>query len=173
MLLSWLIREKQKGQSLVEVALITPLILIALYVPVDFGLAFLMGNALSTVARDGARIGSGLTKNGGTPPGDPDFNNADAATLRDQIVGNLPSLLTARTITVKFYEDTPANCAESIEVSASGTYNLFFAQIMRLFGGSANNMTITRTTKMRYNFQLATNTVPCTAITVNQTYSNL
>lgn len=173
MLLTWLNRQKEKGQSLVEIGLITPFILIALYVPVDFGLAFFMGNTLSTLARDGARIGSGLTKHGGTPPADPDFNTTDAATLKDQIVGKLPTLLTARAITVKFYEDTPANCVESVEVSARGTYNLFFAQIMRLFGGSADNMTITRTTKMRYNYQLATNTVPCTGTTVNVTYSNL
>ena len=49
----------QQGQSLVEVTLITPLLLVALYIPVDFGVAFFMGNIVATVARDGARIGSG------------------------------------------------------------------------------------------------------------------
>ena len=50
----------QSGQSIVEIALITPLLLIALYIPADFGVSFFMGNLLQTAAREGARIGSGL-----------------------------------------------------------------------------------------------------------------
>ena len=34
-------RIKQRGQTVVEISLITPLVLMALYVPADFGVAFL------------------------------------------------------------------------------------------------------------------------------------
>ena len=44
---------------IVEIALITPLILIALYIPVDFGISFFVANLTQTAAREGARVGSG------------------------------------------------------------------------------------------------------------------
>ena len=46
----------QRGQSIVEIALLTPLLLIALYIPADFGVSFFMGNLVQTAAREGARI---------------------------------------------------------------------------------------------------------------------
>ena len=56
-----LCRRKQMGQSVVELALITPLVLIALYIPADFGVAFLTAHLAQNAVREGARIGSGLT----------------------------------------------------------------------------------------------------------------
>ena len=60
-------QNNQRGQSIVEISLITPLLLIALYIPADFGVSFFMGNLLQTAAREGARIGSGLQKSGMFP----------------------------------------------------------------------------------------------------------
>ena len=60
-------RDNQRGQSIVEISLITPLLLIAMYIPVDFGISFFMGNLTQTAAREGARIGSGLQKSGEVP----------------------------------------------------------------------------------------------------------
>lgn len=37
-------QSNESGQSIVEIALITPLILIALYIPVDFGVSFFIAN---------------------------------------------------------------------------------------------------------------------------------
>ena len=45
----------RKGQSIVELALITPIILVALYVPFDFGVSIYAGHLTQNVARDGAR----------------------------------------------------------------------------------------------------------------------
>ena len=59
---SW---RNERGQSIVEISLITPLLLVALYIPVDFGISFYVGNMVANAARDGARIGSGLPKTGG------------------------------------------------------------------------------------------------------------
>jgi Flp pilus assembly protein TadG len=63
--------EKQKGQSFVELALITPLVLGALMVAVDFGIALYMGNLIAVAAREGARIGSELEKSDRTDPVNP------------------------------------------------------------------------------------------------------
>ena len=38
-------RNNQRGQSIVEISLITPLLLIALYIPVDFRISFLLGTS--------------------------------------------------------------------------------------------------------------------------------
>ena len=45
----------RKGQSIVELALITPIVLVALYVPFDFGVSIYAGHLTQNVARDGAR----------------------------------------------------------------------------------------------------------------------
>ena len=48
-------RLDRKGQSIVELALITPIVLVALYVPFDFGVSIYAGHLTQNVARDGAR----------------------------------------------------------------------------------------------------------------------
>jgi len=163
----------RKGQSIVEIALITPLLLVALTVPADFGVAFLAGNLTNTAAREGARIGGQIGKSGGTDT-DRDFTTADAAAVKDQVKLKMPSYLTSRSVTIKFYENAPANCLETIEVTASGNYNFYFYQVLRLFGATVNPYrNISRTAQFAYRFQPYTNATRCTSITVNTTYSNL
>jgi Flp pilus assembly protein TadG len=158
-----------RGQSLVEITLITPLLLVALYIPVDFGVAFFMGNILATVARDGARIGSGQTKTGGTAA-DPDFRNQDADTLEAAIVSRLPNYLTSRQIQISFYENDGAPCMESIEVTVSGSYNVFFYRLIYLFRGTpaATSINLSRTSRMRYNYQPYSQGTPCANKTVDR-----
>jgi hypothetical protein len=160
-------RKGQIGQSIVEITLITPLVLIALYIPADFGVAFFMGNIVATVARDGARIGSGQTKTGGNGA-DPDFTTQDATAVKDAIVGQLPRFLKSRQVIISFFEDDGTPCMETIQVTVQGTYPIFLYQLMRLFGVNVSNFTISRTTRMRYNYQLASNNTMCTSPSVNQ-----
>jgi len=161
------------GQSIVEVALITPLLLAALVVPADFGVAFLAANLVNTAAREGARVGSQVGKTGGVDT-DRNFTTTEAAAVKNQVVAKLPGYLSNRSVTVKFYEGAPANCLETIEVTASGEYNYYFYQIMRLFGATVpNKSTISRTAQFAYRYQPYTNATRCTAASVNTTYSNL
>src|SRR6266508_4017755 len=88
-------KKREKGQSLVEIALITPLLLGALMVAVDFGIAFYMGNLVAVAARDGARIGSQLEKTGGNAS-DADFAVADAAIVSNKVQNRIPRYLTGR-----------------------------------------------------------------------------
>jgi len=158
----------QRGQSIVEISLITPLLLIALYIPVDFGVSFFMGNLVQTAAREGARIGSGLQKSGNVP--NLLFSSAEANTVKTEVVSRLPSYLTNKTVTVTFYSGTA--CMEFVQVNAQGQYRFFMYQLIRLFGGNApNSLTISRTTQMHYKYQPYVNNDYCTSATSFGPYS--
>ena len=136
----------QKGQSIVEITLIVPLLLVALYIPFDFGMTIFAGHLTQNAVRDGARIASNTRS----------LNNAAATAVADQVWARLPNLLNepSKQVTVRYYSGTPADCAEFVEVTASGTYNFTLYKFMRLFGLTApNTMTISRTTRMQYEFQ--------------------
>lgn len=172
---TWLRRKiaRQKGQSIIEISLITPLLLVALYVPADFGISFFMGSMVATAARDGARVGSGLSKPLGS--GDKQYTSAMATTVKNSTFALMPASsnarIAARRVIVTFYEGTavPQNCTEVIEVRAEVDYNFFLYQILRFFGSNVSNtVTITRTTQMRYNYQpFDTNTTICTTKSID------
>lgn len=149
----------QTGQSIIEIALITPLLLIALYIPADFGIAFLMGNFTQNAAREGARVGTGLQLSGTAP--DLIFDSTQADAVKTAVSSRMPVFLSNRKVTVKFYNGTA--CMKFIEVTAQGDYNFFLYQLIRLFGGTAPNfVTISRTTQMRYTYQRYADTAYCT-----------
>lgn len=161
-------RINQRGQSIVEISLITPLLLIAMYIPVDFGVSFFMGSLTQNAVREGARIGSGLQKSGNVP--NLLFSSAEANTVKTEVISRLPAYLTNKTITVKFYTGTA--CMEFIEVTAQGQYKFFMYQLMRLFGGNApNSLTVSRTTQMHYKYQPYMNSDHCTVSTTYGPYS--
>ena len=161
-------RRNQRGQSIVEITLITPLLLIAMYIPVDFGVSFFMGNLMQTAAREGARIGSGLQKSGTVP--DLIFSTAEATTVKTEVVNRLPAYVTNKTVTITFYTGTA--CMEFLQVTAQGQYPFFFYKLIRLFGGNApNTMTISRTTQMHYKYQPYMNNDYCTLPSTYGPYS--
>jgi hypothetical protein len=169
-------RKGEKGQSLVEISLVTPLLLAALMVVVDFGIAFYMGNIIAVAARDGARIGSQLEKSGGTAT-NPDFASSNATKVRDYVQNRIPDYLTGRQIVVTFFEDDPGigppPCSESIEVQVSGNYPFTLYRMMRFFGFTVDpSIPLTRRTQMRYSYQRSDQNVTCTTSpNVNTTYS--
>jgi Flp pilus assembly protein TadG len=161
-------RSNQRGQSIVEISLITPLLLIAMYIPVDFGISFFMGNLTQTAAREGARIGSGLQKSGKVP--DLIFSSAEANTVKTEVISRLPAYLTNKTVTVTFYTGTA--CMEFVEVTAQGQYKFSMYQLMKLFGGNApDSITISRSTQMHYKYQPYMNNDYCTTATTYGPYS--
>ena len=161
-------RGNQRGQSIVEISLITPLLLITLYIPVDFGISFFMGNLTQTAAREGARIASGLPKSGEVP--NLFFSSAEANTVKTEVINRLPNYLTNKTVTVTFYSGTA--CMESVQVTAEGQYRFSMYQFMKLFGGNAPDaLTISRSTQMHYKYQPYSNNDYCTIATTYGPYS--
>ena len=162
-------RNSQRGQAIIEIALITPLLLIALYIPADFGVAFLMGNFVQNAAREGARVGSGLQLSGTAP--DLYFDDTQANIVKTEVLDRMPAFLSNKKVTVKFYNGTA--CMKFIEVTAQGDYNFFLYQLMRLFGGTPPNfVTISRATQMRYTYQPYADTAHCTTPTIYGPYSS-
>jgi Flp pilus assembly protein TadG len=158
----------QRGQSIVEISLITPLLLIALYIPADFGVSFFRANLVQTAAREGARIGSGLQKSGSVP--NLFFSTAEADTVKTEVINRLPAYLTNKTVTVTFYTGTA--CMEFVEVTAQGQYKFLMYQLIRLFGGNTpNSISISRTTEMHYKYQPYINDSYCTTATTYGPYS--
>jgi Flp pilus assembly protein TadG len=155
-----------KGQSIVEIGLITPILLVALYVPADFGIAFFTAHLTQNAVREAARI----AVSDPTPTNVP-FNSAAAAAIKTEALNRLPARLTSQVVTVSFYASGAANCMQFIEVTAQGNYDYFLYQILRLFGANvSNSLPITRTSRQRYEFQPVTNAPPiCTTVTVQST----
>lgn len=146
--------KKQAGQSIVEISLITPLLLVALYIPVDFGISFYVGNMVGNAAREGARIGSGLPKTGGVS--NDAYSSSEVDTIRDYLINQVkvPQWLDGRELLVTFYDGT--NCSQYIDVTVRGNYSFFLYQIINLFGFDVpDSVVISRRTQMRYNFQPA------------------
>ena len=166
-----LCRRKQKGQSVVELALMTPLLLIALYVPVDFGVAFLTAHLVQNAVREGARIGSGLTS------GDPNnpIDTGQGTTIKDAVLARLPQRLSSPSVNVKFYfAGEAATCMQVVDVTVTGSYAFGWYRMMGLIGVTVPpSMSISRATQMRYNYQRPENNTPiCTATGFNQAYSS-
>lgn len=154
MLRSYFLRKTrgQKGQSIVEIALIAPLLLIALYIPADFGIAMFTAHLTQNAVREAARIAVS-TK-------DP-FNNPAAIAIANDALGRIPKRLEGPTVTVNYYASTATPCMQSVAVTATGDYSYFFYRIMNLFGASVPpSVPITRTSRMRYEFQPLTNLTP-------------
>lgn len=162
-------RKNQRGQSIVEITLVTPLLLVALYVPVDFGISFFVSNLTQTAVREGARIGSGLQLSGKVP--DLVFSSTEANKVKTEVFNRLPDYLANKTVTVTFYGGT--GCFQFLQVTAQGQYNFMLYKLMRLFGGNVPDfMTISRTTQMRYKYQPYNNDDYCTVPTTHGPYSS-
>jgi Flp pilus assembly protein TadG len=162
-------RRKEAGQSIVEITLITPLLLVALYIPADFGIAFLTAHLAQNAVREGARIGSGLTS------GDPNkpIDTAQGTTIKDAVFARLPNRLSSPSVDVKFYfADEAATCMQVVEVTTTGSYEFGLYRLMGLIGVTVPpSMPLSRTTQMRYSYQRPENNTPiCAATGFDETY---
>ena len=146
---------QQKGQSIVELSLMTPLLLVALYIPFDFGVSFFAAHLTQNAVREVARIASTQ---------DPaSFNTTSLGT---ELTNRLPRNVTVvGTPSITKFVTSPANCMGVVTVSATVQYKFFWYQILRLLRFSVpNTINITRTTQMRYEYQpYDTTNTPCTA----------
>ena len=158
----------QHGQSIVELSLITPLLLAALYVAIDFGVLFSTAHYTQNAVREASRIGSIMPDCAidATVPCVGSVTQscfaATAAIVRETC-NRLPQILSgasvAVTLTGSYY---PATCMREVKVTASGTYNYGFYMVMRLMGSPVGpTITVTRSADARYQAQPVTVTGTC------------
>lgn len=134
-----LIRKKEKGergQSLVEFALVVPLFLLLVFAIVDFGMGFYSWITVTNAAREGARIGA---------------VHANSATITQRVKDTSGSLNNSNlTITV-----TNAQGASGGEVAVTATYKYTLitpvsAIMGKISGGSLGpDFNLKSTAKMR------------------------
>ena len=150
--------KNRKGQSIVELTLITPLLLVALYVPFDFGIALWTASLSQNAVRDVARKAANQ-----------DGAAFDATALQAEIIANTPAYVrSSATATVIRRTTNPADCMQYVQASVTYTYPYAWYRMARLFGLTVPaNTSVTRTARMRYEFQPDSNggaaATPCTA----------
>jgi Flp pilus assembly protein TadG len=158
----------KRGQSIVEITLITPLLLAALYVTIDFGILFFTANYTQNAVREAARIGSILpdcaidatvscvtTVAAQSCPG----TNKVVQEACSRLTNRLTGTTVAVTLTGTY---NPPTCMREVNVTASGTYAYGLYRVISLFGLPVpTNPTVSRSADTRYQGQPVTVTGAC------------
>src|SRR5262245_10838716 len=99
-----------KGQSIVEITLLTPLILAALYIPADFGIAFYTAHLVQNATREAARIGASM-------------NPFNQTTVQNEATNRLPTgLFAVSSVSTNLDGSSTSTCMRRVLVTVSGTY---------------------------------------------------
>lgn len=145
-------RRDSEGQSIIELTLLLPIILVALYVPADFGVAFYTAHLVQNATREAARIGASM-------------NPFNQTTVENEVTKRLPTgRFSVSSVTANLNGNETSTCMRRVLISVSGSYNLFWYRLVNLVVPSAISDTtipITRATAMRYDSQPLTNMGPC------------
>jgi len=144
----------KKGQALVEFTLCFILLLVVVWIPAEFGLAYYSGQVALNAAREGARIAAAdpaLTSGNCTMPcSSAPVGSALAATAA-RITNT--AMLGPATVSV-LYPVAAGGCNQQVRVAISGRYHFFFYQILRLMRINVPDYTdITRSVDMRWEHQ--------------------
>lgn len=126
-------RQKSRGQSLVEFAVLLPLLVLILALAADFGRAFTAYIAISSAAREGAAYGMQST-----------IQANDAAGIEAAVLADAPNIWgTAPTVSVA----PPSKDAQNYD-KVSVTVNYTFSTILPI-PPIPNTVALTRTVSMR------------------------
>jgi hypothetical protein len=104
-------RRRQRGQALVEFALVLPLLLIVLFLVVDFGVGLTRWIAITNAAREGARLGA---------------VGAEEGAIRQKVVDTSDGILSDGNVAVGYF-DVDGNgikVGDSVVVDVHYDYNL-------------------------------------------------
>ena len=164
MKLSQLLR-RAKGQSIVEITLITPLLLVALYIPADFGIAFFTAHLAQNAVREGARIGSISAECGTSPCVStlPSQACPGSNSIVVEVCRRLPARLISPAVTSTLTGNLGDPCMRTVTVVVEGTYTYFLYQLTALLGLPITSETtsMTRSAEARYELQPVTYSKSC------------
>ncbi len=121
--------KQQQGQSLVEFALLLPMLVVILFGTVEFGRLWMTMNVLTGAAREGARVAAV------TAP-----NTAQVQTAVNNVLNG--ASITGATITV-----VGPNAANNVTVTVRINYNVLTGTIVP---GISRTLQLTRTASMRW-----------------------
>ena len=148
-----------KGQAAVEFTLVFMLLIIILWIPADFGLAFLSGQLASNAAREGARIAAadpGYAAQVGNCTIPACYSLGNDNILRQTALRVSSALLPDAQVTLETATGF-GTCMDKVRVTVQGTYNFFFFRLLRFIGISSamdtNTRQITRVSELRWEHQ--------------------
>ena len=127
-----------RGQSVVEMTLMLPFLLILVGGATDWGLAFLASNVVQNAAREGARLAATLQN-----------LEADDPRVLDAIDANIPDVGLFSSITRTNAAPTGAACEQAVTVQVSVNYSFTFLRLI----GLKDPIPIEHSTTMRYERQ--------------------
>lgn len=121
-------KKGEKGQSLVEFALLVPIFLLLLFAIVDFGMGFYSWITITNAAREGARLGAVLA-------------TQQEITDRVYLTADVPKESTNMTVTVTNAQGQPGT---SVVVQVDYNYDLItpLAGIVQFVSGNAFGPTL-------------------------------
>jgi hypothetical protein len=157
----------KRGQSIVEITLITPLLLAALYVVVDFGILFFTSQYAQNAVREAARVGSILPdcETGSSPCVTTVAGQAcpGSSPVVREACDRLPNLLNGPNVAVTLTGEIGSTCMREVEVSVSGTYNFGLYNVMALVGWplASKTLPLSRSAVAHYQGQPVTATGIC------------
>ena len=150
-------RITNKGQAIVEFTLVFILLLIVAWVPADFGLAMYTGQLAQNASREGARLAAATPNLDTQVPAGTTVScvmpcSGAVELLQEMAERTSSALLPAAQLSLTLQPGT--GCDRLVTASIQGTYNYFFYQFFRLFGGNPpNTANISRQTSMRWEHQ--------------------
>jgi hypothetical protein len=156
-----------RGQSIVEITLITPLLLAALYVVMDFGILFFTSQYAQNAVREAARVGSILPDcdTGASPCVTTVAAQACPGTspVVREACDRLPNRLNGPNVAVVLTGDIGSACMREVEVSLSGSYNFGLYNVMALVGWplASKTLPLARSAVAYYQGQPVTGTGKC------------
>jgi Flp pilus assembly protein TadG len=145
---------RSKGQALVEFTLCFILLLVIIWIPADFGLAFMTGQLMSNAAREGARIGSAAI-----PFVVSDIETETCRRLPSALLGDPggTGVSCGSWSRAKVLVTAPSGvgCNQTVTVRVTGSYNFSFYRILNMMNLAANTdpRTLIRQTTMRWEHQ--------------------
>ena len=111
---------RSKGQSIVEFTLLTPLMLAALYIPADFGIAFFTAHLVQNATREAARIGTAM-------------NPFNQTTVENEATNRLPTgRFVVSSVSANLDGSSTSTCMRRVLVTVTGTYSPFLYQLINL-----------------------------------------
>jgi Flp pilus assembly protein TadG len=148
----------EKGQALVEFALVFILLLVVAWIPADFGLAFYTGQLALNASREGARIAAAIPSPfdaaATTDAITVTCKRLSPALLLDPGSGSGTSCSPYSQARVNITAPTGGTCNQQLTVTVTGDYNYWFYGLLRFFGASVpQTVRITRSTQVRWEHQ--------------------
>ena len=151
----------RRGQSIVELVLVTPLLLVGFYVAMDFGLMFFTTHLAQNAVREAARIGVVMPDCAVPGVAAPCVGTVSQScygatnAVVQEACNRLPQSLTGASVSVTltgvYY---PATCMREVQVTATGNYNYGLYRVIALFGMPVPaNPVLQRTAAGRYQGQ--------------------